>query len=563
MQIEKLNALTSMRFFAASLIVVHHSHGVFGISEVNRFFPTYHAVSFFFVLSGFILTYVYRTFDSREKLKKFYIARIARIWPLHVVTLAITFIFFHKDYIKFALDPERSVQFFLTLVSNFFLIHAWIPVKQYFFSFNAVSWSISTELAFYLFFPLLLLNIKKRWKSRLGIVFVISIAVVILSMFVGLPEGRQDGKIGLLGMININPVVRVFEFSVGMSVALFYDQLKGRYNPGWVKGTVIEMVLVSWVIFFMTLNYWFLSKIEIILGQAGVFWVETGVLNSLFFGIMILFFAVPRGLVSRCISGKFFVLLGEISFSIYLLHQILIRFYRNNIVPIDYFPSVFSYIYFWAILLLGSYLLWATVEKPCRKTIMNLATDFNLSKPKLKMWDKFSNLKALHVFVLLVLLIFPVVLFIKNSPAIARINKEEAHRISEKYSEKYKNIDFGDKFELMGTEFIQSGSKKKMRLIWKAKKNVKLSMMVAVHFLDKDRNIIGQADYSQSHRMNAWGWVKKGTIWLDEVLLPDEYDATSKLVGICIYKHKNFLLINKGSTDWNRKRLLIELPKNQ
>lgn len=562
MQVEKLNALTSLRFFAAALIVVHHSQGCFGISTgFHRYFPTYQAVSFFFVLSGFILTYVYRSFDSRGQVRKFFIARIARIWPLHVATLVITLLFFHKHYWHLAVDPERSLQFYLTLVSNFFLIQAWIPLKEYFWSFNAVSWSISTEFAFYLLFPFLLLNIKKRWKIELIIVFTISMAVVILSMVAGIPVGRASGGFGLLGVININPVVRVFEFCMGMSAALFFDRLKDRYNPGLVRGTAIELILVCAVVFVMTLNHWFMSKIEPVLGQAGVSWVANGVLNSFFFAMMILFFAVPRGLVSKCISGRFFVFLGEISFSIYLLHQILIRVYRADIAPIDDFPGAFSYIYFWIILLTGSYLLWSIVEKPCRKTIVRLAAGSPSTFQNTKYQGRFSPLKILPAFVILLVLVLPVVFFVKNTPAIVRIGKDEARLISEKSPEKYRNVEFGDKFVLVGTEFIQSDGDKKLRLVWKAKKKAELSMMVAVHFLDKEGNIVGKADYFQSHRMISSGWVPKGAIWRDEIPVSDKYYTTSQTVGICIYKNRNLLVISNGPTDWNGKRLLIDLPR--
>jgi len=64
---EKLNSLTSMRFVAAAMIVVHHSRGNFGIPlDAGGRFLLDQAVSFFFVLSGFILTYVYPRLDTWE-----------------------------------------------------------------------------------------------------------------------------------------------------------------------------------------------------------------------------------------------------------------------------------------------------------------------------------------------------------------------------------------------------------------------------------------------------------------------------------------------------------------
>jgi peptidoglycan/LPS O-acetylase OafA/YrhL len=54
---QKLDALTSLRFFAAAMIVVHHGHRVFGSMGLAESLPLDQGVSFFFVLSGFILAY--------------------------------------------------------------------------------------------------------------------------------------------------------------------------------------------------------------------------------------------------------------------------------------------------------------------------------------------------------------------------------------------------------------------------------------------------------------------------------------------------------------------------
>jgi peptidoglycan/LPS O-acetylase OafA/YrhL len=70
-----------MRFFAAAMIVVFHSGG-----RLTTLFALEQGVSFFFVLSGFILTYVYPTLSGGHRLRDFYVARVARIWPAHLAT---------------------------------------------------------------------------------------------------------------------------------------------------------------------------------------------------------------------------------------------------------------------------------------------------------------------------------------------------------------------------------------------------------------------------------------------------------------------------------------------
>ncbi len=156
---EKLHPLTTLRFFAAAMIVVYHSAGLFGFPEqfhINIYLDQ--AVSFFFVLSGFILTYVYPRLDTFRDCRRFWFARFARVWPAHIAA----FIFF-GCLLGFSVSTSTSV---LVTAFNLLLVQAWIPIEKIFFSYNPVSWSISTELAFYLAFPVLIRNWERTWAAE-------------------------------------------------------------------------------------------------------------------------------------------------------------------------------------------------------------------------------------------------------------------------------------------------------------------------------------------------------------------------------------------------------------
>src|SRR5260370_9304602 len=89
----KLDALTGLRFFAAFAIVIHHSRGTFLTADRLSDWPLDSAVSFFFVLSGFVLTHVYPQLPSREHIGKFLFSRFSRIWPVHLFSLFLTLFF--------------------------------------------------------------------------------------------------------------------------------------------------------------------------------------------------------------------------------------------------------------------------------------------------------------------------------------------------------------------------------------------------------------------------------------------------------------------------------------
>ena len=144
----KLDALTSLRLVAALVVVVHHSKGYL-LSE-SLIAPASEAISFFFVLSGFILTYAYhkRTYSIRG----YCLARIARILPASLLSIAVYILLLNP----YALDPSSLLKPSLAITaSNLFLAQSLIPVPAYYFALNTVLWSVSVEAFVYLLFPAL------------------------------------------------------------------------------------------------------------------------------------------------------------------------------------------------------------------------------------------------------------------------------------------------------------------------------------------------------------------------------------------------------------------------
>src|SRR3954465_3656973 len=138
----RLDALTGLRFWFAFLVVVHHSlQHWFG----NRVYPVadfgYIGVDFFFVLSGFVLTWSWRPEVSA---RRFWWNRVARIWPLHLTTLVLAVVF---------VADQINHPGVLGTVANLLLLQAWVPSDKVYFGYNAVAWSLSCEVFFYLAFP--------------------------------------------------------------------------------------------------------------------------------------------------------------------------------------------------------------------------------------------------------------------------------------------------------------------------------------------------------------------------------------------------------------------------
>ena len=142
---ERLDALTTLRFFAASMIVLGHAHPIFGSFGIAQAMPVNQGVSFFFVLSGFILAWNYPVLDDTPSRVQFWWVRFARIWPLHAVTCLMWIVLVTpiEGGANF-LDPKELTK----LVTNLALLQVWVPYKVWSLSYNGVAWSISAEFSF-------------------------------------------------------------------------------------------------------------------------------------------------------------------------------------------------------------------------------------------------------------------------------------------------------------------------------------------------------------------------------------------------------------------------------
>jgi peptidoglycan/LPS O-acetylase OafA/YrhL len=218
----RLDALTGLRFWFAFLVVVHHSlqhwfgPQVYPIADFG-----YIGVDFFFVLSGFVLTWSWR---PEVTARRFWWNRVARIWPLHLTTLVLALVL---------VADQVSRPGFLGTVANLLLVQAWVPDHRVYFGYNAVAWSLSCEVFFYLAFPVLVGRISRLslpWPRWL-VVGVVAALVVYPGVF-SLTLAPHDFS-GWEWTTYVAPLWRLGEFVVGIVAAL---ALREGWRPrvrGW------------------------------------------------------------------------------------------------------------------------------------------------------------------------------------------------------------------------------------------------------------------------------------------------------------------------------------------
>ncbi|PQP03267.1 hypothetical protein C5612_15695 [Pseudomonas frederiksbergensis] len=362
---ENLKALTSLRFFAAAAIVIHHTSWYFGYgARLGKVFPLDLGVSFFFVLSGFVLYYAYPSLSSTRDKARFVVSRFARIWPAHVVTLLLTLVFLPHTWVTGPDEPSKA----LPMVANLFLLQSWVPLPHYFFSLNGVSWSISTELFFYAMFPLLIWNWERTKWAKLGAAAVMAWACVAWAKASGVPLLGNTNILSIDGLVFIFPPARLLEFSIGVLTAWAWLKYRSRFlhlaTPAQIAAALL--VLLGVPLLAKTIQ---IAALQGIISAAAAKWLsESG--YAPIFAFAIFSMAMSNGALARLLSARPLVLLGEISFSIYLTHQLLMSVLgiTRSLPAFGSMPcQLFTY---WVIVLTLSFCLWIFIEKPCRAIIV-------------------------------------------------------------------------------------------------------------------------------------------------------------------------------------------------
>jgi peptidoglycan/LPS O-acetylase OafA/YrhL len=348
----KIDALTGLRFWAAALIVAEHAR------MLRVPLPAWgydHGVSLFFVLSGFILTHVYPRLDDWRSARRFLVLRVARIWPAHVAVLAL--------WLAAIGGSIFSAKFF----ANLLMIHAWIPSAPWYFSFNAPSWSISTEFFFYLAFPLLILGWRRSWVWKwLGAVGLLS-AMIAIGAWARLPGYSPEGIVTVHGLVYVGPLGRILEFVTGMVAYSCFAALRPHARRlGLVTGSLLEIGVIAGAAYSIIDAP--LSRLAS--GRFGLTGLDEWLAHcgSLpVFPILIVVVALRSGVISRFLGSRPIVLLGEVSYSIYLVHLGVYAVYVQHWMPAGLQPDYTGLAICLVVTLALSFAIWKLIETPARR----------------------------------------------------------------------------------------------------------------------------------------------------------------------------------------------------
>lgn len=329
----QLKALTGLRYFAALAVLLFHYGRVAHLPWLFFSFGR-QAVSLFFILSGLVLTYAYHEMLVSRSInwKGFMNRRLARIIPLHVVS------FLFATCVYWNLEPRSTAV--ISWLANFFCLQIYWPAASIALHWNAPSWSISCELFFYALFPPLFICLN---SARRPITAIVAAFAVEALLYIAAAEYISHGLHAhgsVMGFKNVDnaftnilplvPVIRLGEFVIGICLGLLIVQRRANpfRNSRALRDTAVVVALIGAIV----LQRIHLAKWGSIALHAGDY-----LLYVPLFALLILTLASGRTMLSVVLENPVIVLLGEASYSLYLLHYPLGEVLLGSRSPWQYF----------------------------------------------------------------------------------------------------------------------------------------------------------------------------------------------------------------------------------
>lgn len=283
----RLDCLDGLRGLLAITVMISHIIGsIFGWTNDRAFIGAYISVVYFFMMSGFVLSYAY---SKKINFIKFLLFRIARLWPLHALSTLLILCIFYYNSKNGGYVPNQDVFDIKTILKN--LLFANGIYWEEFFVINAPSWSISIEFWCSLLIPLLFNRINLITKICLSVCLFVCLSVLY-------ENGFQKSM-----------VIAGFAMLVG---CLCFELI----NIESFRKHIQERNFMIFIVF---------SLIICFIGIYSESQSRRDFLYFLAFLPLLFIDYIDRDFwLKNILSSKFFSFLGFISFPLYLLHDLVI-----------------------------------------------------------------------------------------------------------------------------------------------------------------------------------------------------------------------------------------------
>ena len=317
-----IKSLTSLRGIFILFIFLHHCSLYSGGGSM--------AVAFFFVLGGFCMTLGYREKIqvSDFSYKRFILKRAIKFYPLHWMCLIATL----PTLLIHPLAWGKAIGLFGI---NAALLQSWIPVESVYFSYNAVSWYLCDTMFFTIMFPALcriITSTSKKGKAAIATAIAGLYAVVVALI----PTKMYHP------ILYICPLIRLTDFVLGIYLALAFMALKEKSKPVRISSFALQVISILLIVFLVIESCYLSDNARLI---APLYWPLVGAL------ILSVSLSDAYGGGRGWLENKWLFRLGKLSFVIYMVHQVIMR-YLTNVFRLLHYENDIVY-FLLAILLTG------------------------------------------------------------------------------------------------------------------------------------------------------------------------------------------------------------------
>lgn len=544
-----INCLTALRIFPAMIVIFFHAQEHFPcIRGWLDHVAVTQVMSFFFVLSGFILTLNYPKLDGFKATLSFYLARVARVWPAHAMCLVLLIVLIPE---AFKLTAASMPKF----VANITLTHAWIPRWDTYFSFNAPSWSNSTDMFFYLAFPLLLVGLSSkrgRWLV-LGAGAALVLSAIALCNAMHLPEFSPN-QLSSQALLYVQPLTRMFEFIIGMSAALFFSKTISKFNLSTAKTTVLEISIFAAIIVLNVMSPAIRVAAAPFIGEPGGYWLQNSGLPVLGFAALFVCLATEKGVLAKILSSRVLVLCGEVSFAIYMLHSVMLAYHGINFPTAD---GPADFILYLAVLFVGAHLLWKLAERPVRQVILSTGSLWlRLNSTRRQQSSISPNPHATQSrFWLAAECCLLVLLIYCSLPGINRISPEKA--VESTSLARVQDVTYMPFQKLKTAVAAKSGNGVSLQLIWESTKSQTPNFLIVANVLDGFGQTIGHISYMQDLRLTH---LNPGDLWIEGATLKVADPTAAKYISIKVLHRKRTAITPIGNAKAGSEPQTILIP---
>ncbi|MGC2398442.1 MAG: acyltransferase [Acidobacteriaceae bacterium] len=348
-------ALTGIRCFAALNLVFFH------FSDPHSFGPLspvvnggYVSVSFFLLLSGFILTYNYADRAQRGALsaRSFWSARFSRLYPVYIFSLLLS-----AGMLIQELQAHTRAEFGLGVILTPLLLQGWHPALTTFW--NTPAWTMSTEAFFYLLFPWL---ITRRRPRQTGTILLILLGVWLASLVLPAlymhfnPDGDAHPDRYSVGVwmraIKFMPLQHLPSFVFGMALGFLNERIRPESRKRLAAG------LIAFAALYLILCVG--DRLPYVM-------MHDGLLMPLYAGVVLCL--AGQNPVARFFGLLPFIAIGEASYCLYLLHYNLWTLLHDSHVLEKSGLIVFDPWLSYLLLVIAALLTKRLIERPARNWI--------------------------------------------------------------------------------------------------------------------------------------------------------------------------------------------------